>query len=280
MIFCVSAILATPARATLENPTPGALKSGVGLLSGWVCDAKELEVSFNGDARFFVPYGSDRADTTGVCGDADNGFGLLINYSELGDGPHTVTLYVDGILTTQVNFNVRTLGTNFLRDVTGQGTITLSDGKQVHVQWEEATQGFTITGYEEDEPPPPTEGVGQFTGTWEFTSGQMTQTYTFGTPEPCWVDLSQASLQCVQDYDALASLGPDTMTGYTTPYAYALIQADGETCRAFFLHAPTGGVVEGDYGAATGSCLDPAVVAAIARQVYSGNSPATGMRIQ
>lgn len=137
------------AAATLENPAPGSLKSGVGVVSGWVCDAEELEVSFDGGARLFVPYGSERVDTTGVCGDTDNGFGLLWNYNELGDGPHTVALYADDILQTQVNFNVVTLGANFLRGVTGQGTIALSDGKQVNVQWEETTQGFTITGYSE-----------------------------------------------------------------------------------------------------------------------------------
>ena len=284
MGLLLTPFVAWSATAALENPAPGSIKSGVGLLSGWACDADRLEVSFDGGARLFVPYGSERTDTayapdgTEICGDTDNGFGLLWNYSEMSDGPHTVTLYIDGIVHTQVSFNVVTLGTNFLRGVTGQGTVTLSDGKQVNVQWEETTQGFTITGYEEGEPPLPTDGAGQFTGTWEFTSGQTTLTYTFGSLEPCWVDLSGAGLQCVQDYSTLASLGPDTMTGYTTPYAYALIHADGDTCRAFFLHEPTDGVVEGDYGAATGSCLDPTVVVAIAQQVYSGDYPATGMR--
>ena len=56
-------------------------------------------------------------------------------------------LHGDGVITTQVSFTVRTLGTDFLRGVAGQGTIALSDGKQVNVQWEETTQGFTITGY-------------------------------------------------------------------------------------------------------------------------------------
>ena len=148
------------AAASLENPAPGALKSGVGVISGWVCDAEELEVSFDGGPRKFVPYGSERVDTRGVCGDTDNGFGLLWNYNELGDGPHTVAFYVDNILHTQVNFNVVTLGTNVLKGVTGQGTVALSDGKQVNVQWEETTQGFTITGYQEDGEPgtdPPAE---------------------------------------------------------------------------------------------------------------------------
>ena len=33
---------------SLENPAPGSIKSGVGVISGWVCEADELEVSFNG----------------------------------------------------------------------------------------------------------------------------------------------------------------------------------------------------------------------------------------
>ena len=113
------------AAVTLENPAPGALKSGVGLISGWVCDADELEVSFDGGARLFVPYGSDRIDTAGVCGDADNGFGLLFNYNELGDGPHTVTLYVDGIIGRNPGlFNVQTLGDETSSEAsTGQGPL-------------------------------------------------------------------------------------------------------------------------------------------------------------
>ncbi len=272
------------AAATLENPAPGALKSGVGIISGWVCDAEELEVSFDGSARLFVPYGSDRTDTTGVCGDADNGFGLLWNYNELGDGPHTVTLYVDDVVVTQVNFSVQTLGTNFLHGVTGQGTITLSDGKEVNVQWEETTQGFTITGYREEEdaepmPPPDDEGVGQFTGTWRFTNSDTTQTYTFSDPELCWVDLSGASLLCVHDYTRLAQLGPDAVTGFATPYTYALIHQDNETCRAFFLHEVEDNVVNGDYGVAMGSCQGQNVVLDIAQQVYAHTYPTTGTRI-
>ncbi len=168
----------------LENPGDDSSQSGVGIISGWVCDAEKLEISFDGGPRLFVPYGSERTDTaytqdgTAICGDTDNGFGLLINYNELGDGPHTVTLYVDGVVHTQTSFNVVTLGTNFLRGVTGQGTIALSDGKQVTVQWDEALQGFTIIdfveGDEEDEDntsrPISHLSFDAFWGNWEFTS--------------------------------------------------------------------------------------------------------------
>ena len=134
-------------KGILENPSPRALKSGVGLISGWACDAEELEVSLDDGPRVFVPYGTERLDTAGVCGDTDNGFGLLINYNNLGDGSHMVKLYMDGALLGQSQFTVKTLGTDFLRDVQGQGVVALSDGKRVTVQWEEATQGFTIVDY-------------------------------------------------------------------------------------------------------------------------------------
>ena len=71
-----------------------------------------------------------------------------MNYNILGDGSHTVTLYADGVLVDQSQFTVKTLGTEFLSGVRGRGVITLSDGKQVTVQWEEATQDFTIIDYQ------------------------------------------------------------------------------------------------------------------------------------
>ena len=148
MTLAFFGLLLTPfvawSAATLENPAPGAIKSGVGLISGWVCDAEALEVSFDGGPRTFVPYGSERTDTAGVCGDSDNGFGLLWNYNELGDGPHTITLYADGIVQTQVNFNVQTLGTNFLRGVNGRGTISLSNGLSVTVQWKKPLKDLRL----------------------------------------------------------------------------------------------------------------------------------------
>lgn len=137
---------------TLENPTPKAVKSGVGLISGWVCDAERLEVSFDGGPRTFVPYGSERIDTRLVCGDINNGFGLLMNYNELGDGSHTAALYADNLVVDHVNFTVQTLGTNFLRGVNGQGDITLSNGVSVTVQWDEAIQGFSVVDAARGEP--------------------------------------------------------------------------------------------------------------------------------
>ena len=237
------------ATFALGNPANGSIKSGVGLVSGWVCDAEELEVSFDGGPRQFVPYGSERTDTQSVCGDTDNGFGLLLNYNNLGDGSHAATLYVDGIVATQVNFNVVTLGTKFLRGITGHGTITLSDGKQVNVQWEETTQGFTITGYrEEGEPTDATATLEQLLGTWEVTVPifDVPQTDIFTFDE---LFTSADGIQYVRgtaDFSATregidrittTSLTRDTLDNPTSAlaqYTYAMYYAGKGTCFADF----------------------------------------------
>ncbi len=185
------------AAATLENPVPGSVKSGVGLISGWICDAEKLEVSFDGGPRKFAPYGSERTDTDGVCGDTNNGFGLLINYNELGDGPHTITLYADDVVVTLVNFNVRTLGTNFLRGVVGQGTIALSNEMAVHVQWEETTQGFTIVGYDRGQQPT------------DSSDGDEDDEREGDNGEVCNQTLDEAKTECAQSQHNLTILQED-----------------------------------------------------------------------
>ena len=79
----------------LENPGPNSFQSGIGVISGWVCEADEVLIEFNGEAQP-AAYGTERLDTQDYCGDTDNGFGLLFNWNRLEDGEHTVVARVDG----------------------------------------------------------------------------------------------------------------------------------------------------------------------------------------
>ena len=130
----------------LENPSPGTFQSGVGVISGWACDAQTIEISFDGEPRLQAGTGTLRGDTQGVCGDTDNGFGLLYNWNLLGDGPHTVTAYADGVEFARVNVTVSTLGAEFRRDIDRE--VTIPDfpdvGTDVLLQWQEARQNFAI----------------------------------------------------------------------------------------------------------------------------------------
>ena len=138
----------------LENPLSGSFQSGIGLFSGWVCDALRVEIEINGSTRLTAAYGTSRGDTAGRCGDSNNGFGLLFNWNLLGNGRHTVRALADGVEFDRATFTVTTLGTEFLtRD---GASYTLADfpraGQRVRIDWQEASQNFVITEYHSSAP--------------------------------------------------------------------------------------------------------------------------------
>ena len=69
----------------LENPGPYSFQSGIGVLSGWVCEADMVQFVIGNLGRQVAAYGTDRLDTLDACGDTDNGFGLLFDWNPLGD---------------------------------------------------------------------------------------------------------------------------------------------------------------------------------------------------
>ena len=129
----------------LENPGANSFQSGIGLISGWTCDADEVEIVLNGEPQE-AAYGTARLDTEAVCGDTDNGFGLLFNWNLLGDGEHEVVAVVDGVELDRATVTVTTLGAEFLRDVTG--TCTAADfptgDETVTLAWQQTQQNFVI----------------------------------------------------------------------------------------------------------------------------------------
>jgi len=132
------------ALGVLENPSPLSSQSGIGVISGWVCSAGEVTLSIDGGAPVPAAYGTSRLDTAGACGDADNGFGRLINWSLLGDGEHTVVALADGMPFGQATFTVTTLGTTFLSGVEAEYELSDFAGRDVLVRWQEGQQNFAI----------------------------------------------------------------------------------------------------------------------------------------
>ena len=137
----------------IEGPARGRTVSGIGIVYGWKCEAGALTVRFDGGNPIEILYGSSRDDTLDVCGDADNGYALLMNYNHLGSGRHTAVVYDDGVEFDRVSFTVVTPGVEFLEGVSGAGTVTLSNGQEVRVEWSEGTQGFVATEF--TRPPEP-----------------------------------------------------------------------------------------------------------------------------
>ena len=137
---------AAPA-AILENPTHNTLYSGIGVISGWKCEASgELTVRFNEDDRTPLVYGSHRPDTRSVCGDDDNGFVAIWNWAILGDGTHTAVVYDEGVEFARSIFDVATTGEEFLRGASTQVWIDEfpAPGERARFVWNQSTQHLEL----------------------------------------------------------------------------------------------------------------------------------------
>ena len=147
------------AQAVFENPPPGSFQSGLGVISGWACEAERIDIVFNAgtDAEVTAQaaYGTDRADTRPSCSDSDNGFGLLFNWNLLGDGTHTVHARADGEIFGSAAVTVTTLGREFLTGVEKRARLKdfPDTGTDLVVAWQPAIQNFVILGAAPVEPP-------------------------------------------------------------------------------------------------------------------------------
>lgn len=133
-------------RGNLENPGPASYQSGISVISGWACDAEGIEIELNNETYLGAGYGTRRMDTASVCGDTDNGFGLLYNLNLQGDGLHKVRALTDGRVIDGAEFTVTTLGKTFRRGLTG--TYQLPDfpvqGQSASITWQQSQQNFSI----------------------------------------------------------------------------------------------------------------------------------------
>ena len=154
-------ISAVAHAATLEIPGYDAVLSGIGVISGWKCETSgPLTVRFDGGDAIPLLYGSERGDTLSVCGDKNNGFVAIMNWSNLGDGEHTAVAYDNGVEFDRTAFQVITTGEDFLRDAQGSCSIPNfpSPGETATFTWTEATQHLEMTKLEGPGSSRPPEG--------------------------------------------------------------------------------------------------------------------------
>jgi len=136
-------------RVRLENPQDGSVQSGIGVISGWACEATTIEIFIDNAAPLQAGYGTTREDTQAICDDANNGFSLLWNWNLSGPGLHRLRAFIDGRIFADVTFTVTTLGTEFLRGASG--TYILENfpqtGTNVTLRWQESAQNFAISAF-------------------------------------------------------------------------------------------------------------------------------------
>ena len=245
VVLVLSACSAAPvfAQATLENPAPNSFQSGLGVISGWACNATTIEIAFNDGPPQEAAFGTSRGDTQGTCGDTDNGFGLLFNWNLLGDGIHTVQALADGVEFASVTVIVTTFGEEFLRGASA--TFPLSDfpdaGATRTLRWQEGQQNFVLTdrrpprsrrGGTSGAPPHVLEnpapgsfqsGIGLISG-WVCDAQTITLRFDDGPPQEAASGTSRGDTQ--------GACG-DTDNGFGLPFNWNLLEDGLHTVRAF-----------------------------------------------
>ena len=96
---------ASPALAeitfSIEEPTEGSTRSGIGLVSGWAISDQgivSVEVFMDGESMGFIPHGSVRGDVADAFPFIEDamfsGWGMKWAYSLTGEGEHTISVTV------------------------------------------------------------------------------------------------------------------------------------------------------------------------------------------
>ena len=134
--------------AILEIPGNGETLSGIGVISGWKCEAAgDITVRLNDGDPIPATYGLPRADTSTTCDDdGNNGFFSYTNWGNLGDGEHTAVVYDNGVEFGRSTFTVVTTGEAFL--VGASKRVTVKDfpepGETTILEWNQSTQHFEM----------------------------------------------------------------------------------------------------------------------------------------
>lgn len=139
------------AQGVLENPQPGSAKSGIGVISGWKCTAAgpgAITVTIDGGTPIQAAYGTSRTDTEPVCGDANNGWGVLFNFGLLADGEHSVVARDAGVEFARATFDTSSFGVSFVTGASGVAFVRdfPLPNEGAFLVWEQGSQGFTVGG--------------------------------------------------------------------------------------------------------------------------------------
>ena len=188
-------LLLSPAWALanrLEIPGNGATMSGIGVISGWKCEAGDITVRLDEGDPIPTLYEFPRGDTSGICGDANNGFVTYFNWAILSDGEeHTAVAYDDGVEFARTTFSVATLGEEFVVGAAGECTIEdfPAPGESATFKWNQSTQHLELVPIDPD--------LAQFDGSWHAEANTMGSSCLPITEFDC--EISNGDLSCLGD---------------------------------------------------------------------------------
>ena len=249
--LCFWLVLLFPAlihAAMLENPSDGNAYSGIGVISGWKCEAEgDLTVSFNGGDPIPLVYGSKRPDVLNekACDSADVGFVAIWNWANLRDGTHTAVAYDNDVEFARSTFKVTTLGEEFVRGKSPRTRVPdfPVPGKTAHFVWNQGTQHLELD-YLSGTALPLSQSPNDLLGTWQFTTTHMDEKHTdnwtlssIGTTSDV-VPLAVGSAE--SRYSAQGGYIQDVAPDLSCNYDYAVYWSSSLSCDilAFNLTSP------------------------------------------
>jgi len=185
---------AAPLAAYHETPSAGSVESGIGLIRGWACDAASIEAVIDGALHWTLAYGTSREDTRSVCGDSNNGYGMVVNWNNFPEGEHRLQIHADGALLADLSFWVVPIGEGFLRGL--QRDVEVPDfpavGDRLRLSWSQAHQNFVPSAFS-----PGNDGGKVFSDillTVDLASHSAVAAYHFISPAPAELELETGNL--------------------------------------------------------------------------------------
>ena len=147
--FCLGFLALIPSlvhATALDIPGAGSNLSGIGVISGWKCEATAITVVIDDGAPIPMLHGSERGDTSGACGDTNNGFVAIWNWALLSDGEHEAVAYDNGVEFARSTFTVGTLGEAFVEGASAEVRVEdfPSPGESTLLGWNESSQHFEV----------------------------------------------------------------------------------------------------------------------------------------
>ncbi|MDZ7585526.1 MAG: hypothetical protein U0938_11960 [Thiobacillus sp.] len=165
------------AAGVLGTPVDGTIVSGVGVISGYHCTSKNIDVYIDGVSIGKAGAGTTLGGTLDVCGHTDTGYALLYNFNNLTNGQHTFTVYADGVLFD--THTVTTFQSGGMPWLSGKSAgYTLPNfpevGQTATVHWVQSYQNFLITSISGTPTQTPTVDLSSLVGSDSFVYTQST----------------------------------------------------------------------------------------------------------
>lgn len=132
----------------LGTPVDFSIVSGVGVISGYHCSSKDIDVYIDGVWAGKAGAGTRLLGTQSVCGRTDTGYSILYNFNNLSNGIHVVTVSAGGIpLDSHTVWTVQSSGQPWLTGMSKTFTVPNfpSPGRTAVLEWVQSYQNFLIT---------------------------------------------------------------------------------------------------------------------------------------